>query len=277
MSAEITVSKTEAAWEQITTATKLYFEEGSLVAIHGLAASAVQVLSDLSKGTPNEEYNLLNLMIAPFSPEQQSEIIREFRTPQNFIKHADRDKDDSLTLSASHTELLLMCGVFLAGTVASEQYVNSMVEEPPVLFAYKMWFFISYPELLDSKFDQQQFASFLEELPKLCPIILPLSPNCTRSEFYEWFVACWTRLARMAEKWAASIDPNSILSELMSHTENTEFVSYVTWLFESKKEELASQQQRELAICVGDFFIIKEGVGECSTPQQLICTELPEL
>ncbi|WP_419785404.1 hypothetical protein [Pseudodesulfovibrio sp.] len=173
------MTKIEAGWDQLIAAAKLYFQGESLIAVHGLAASAVQVFDDLSKGTPYEDYNLIGHMMSPFPPEQRARVIREFRKPQNFIKHADRDRDESLTLKASHTEFLLLCGVFLAGTLASECWANSLRKDPPILFAYQIWFCKEYPEVGGLDLDQQHWELLLVLLPKMFPFIPPLSPTCT--------------------------------------------------------------------------------------------------
>lgn len=237
MADEVTISKIQAAWEQLTTATKLYFEEESLVAVHGLAASAFQVLDDLSKGTPYEEYNLIKRTISPFSQSDQNKIMREFRKPQNFIKHADRDQEESLTLAASHTEVLLLCGTFLAGTVASQCWVESLKKDPPVLFVYQLWFCKEYPETIDPEFEAKDWGIVLEELPKHFPIIPCLSPDCSKKEFYEWGAVVWERATRKIEQWVSTADFNSFLEELKNTPEYAELVSSVALLLHNEREE----------------------------------------
>lgn len=241
MSSEITVSKTQAAWELLTTAARLYFNEESLVSVHSLAASGFQVLDDLSKGTQYEECNLIHRTISPYPPEVQKKFLREFRKPQNFIKHADRDKGESLTLSTGHTEVLLLCGTFLAGTVARECWAESLKETPPILFAYQLWFYKEYPETIDPDFAPHDWDILLKELPKHFPLVPCLSPDCSRLEFYEWVVTIWERVMHEVERWIEVTDFDSLIEDLMSNPEYAEFISQAAWLFENERKAEGSQ------------------------------------
>jgi hypothetical protein len=84
------ISKLDAAREQIRTAILIWFNEGSTIAIHTLAAAAHEIVHALyvKKG-------LVDLLLDTdlVKPQYRSYWIGKVREDANFFKHADRDPD----------------------------------------------------------------------------------------------------------------------------------------------------------------------------------------
>jgi len=78
------LNKIDVAIRQLDAAIRFFFSKEDPVAIHTLTCAAHKLLSDLTKGS-----FLLNgdWMV----PERKSEILKLFKLPQNFFKHADKD------------------------------------------------------------------------------------------------------------------------------------------------------------------------------------------
>ena len=133
-SAPVLVTKLDAARRQLETSLRLYFTDGDVVSIHTLAAAAGQILEDLNKKHGGPEMFLRDTFVARFRPEHQRQIRNTLAAPENFLKHADRDPSETLTLRPGHTELLLM--------EATYAYQNLTQELPPLFGAFRAWFFL---------------------------------------------------------------------------------------------------------------------------------------
>ncbi len=89
-----TVTKLEAAERHLRVAIRLFFEDRDLVAVHTLAAAALDLLRGLARrhgvGSSFLKDNPL------VRPEKKQELARLVNEAQNFFKHADHDPDARL-------------------------------------------------------------------------------------------------------------------------------------------------------------------------------------
>jgi len=82
----IIVSKELAARGQLETAIMLWFHYADPVSIHTLAAAAQGILQDVAG--KNHKLSHMRIWVKNFPADVQ----RKLRDPQNFFKHADRDR-----------------------------------------------------------------------------------------------------------------------------------------------------------------------------------------
>ncbi len=101
----IIVDKLEAARRQLETAIRLYFQSDDEVSIHTLAAAAYTVLRDINERRGG------GLMLKDLRKLLGDDLARVFKryinSPDNFLKHADKDPDHVTELDPRWTEVLL--------------------------------------------------------------------------------------------------------------------------------------------------------------------------
>lgn len=209
MDKEITITKFDAALDQLTSAIDLYFADGKLVAVHGLAAPAFQVFHDMSKGSSHKEFDLNEHYLSPLPPEKQRLVRKILREPQNFIKHANSDKENVLTLHRCHTEYILLCGVFLAESFGTETSNQINKNDLLALTAYKIWALSSLTGSSDANI---QLGHIITILSKSCPFIPPLSPTCSKQEYYQWSKRVWGQFEAMVNTFVTKSQIESLLN-----------------------------------------------------------------
>lgn len=107
-----TVTKIDAAERQLRVAIRLFFERKDMIAVHTLAAAALEVLRQLgaSVGFKSIMFDLPDDLIIP---EKRKEIVEIFRQAQNFFKHAGKDPNAEmpffLTQQSSTCSMLPVC------------------------------------------------------------------------------------------------------------------------------------------------------------------------
>lgn len=130
------ITKQEAAVSQLDTAIDLYFRGGHEVATHTLAGAAFSLIQDLLEHQGREEF-LESVIIS----DRRRELRQLLNKPQNFLKHADRDPEDVLELSAAQTEAML----FLA-SLQIELIDDDGRSDRVAIFQF--WFAVNHPDLL---------------------------------------------------------------------------------------------------------------------------------
>lgn len=131
------LSKLETARRQLETAIKLYFEHGDEVSIHTLAAAGYSVIRDINEHRGGEP------MLKDLHCFLSADLAREFRkyinTPENFLKHADKDPSAIGELNPRWTEALMW--------EASRKYCEMTGDSPKVLITFIFWFVMRNPGL----------------------------------------------------------------------------------------------------------------------------------
>jgi hypothetical protein len=131
------LNKLEAARRQLETAIKLYFEHGDEVSIHTLAAAAYTIVRDIN------EYRGGEPMLKDLHCYLSEDLVREFKsyinTPENFLKHADKDPEAIGELCPRWTEALLW--------EASRKYCELTGDWRMPLLTFVLWFVANNREL----------------------------------------------------------------------------------------------------------------------------------
>lgn len=131
------VSKTDAACRQLREAIVLFFERRDLVAVHTLAAAALQVLSDIGKATGATSMLKQGHYIREDKKKVWFELLNE---AQNFFKHADKDPEGVLEFKPSSTPFYIIDAVLLESQIRKQL--------SPASNCFLLWFYVAYPDVL---------------------------------------------------------------------------------------------------------------------------------
>jgi len=162
----VTFTRRDVILRQLETALGLWFQDGDMISVHTLAASARQVAHDVGEkeGKPSN-------LISKLTPEQRR---RQFKF-QNYFKHADKDPNATLHFAPEITETHLYDAILSYGKIYgglshlmrafSYFYIlhrpNVFPEQYPAIFE------VSVSERL-RKLDRREFLHvFTQELGKL--------------------------------------------------------------------------------------------------------------
>jgi hypothetical protein len=128
----ISLNKLDAAHSQITSAIFMYFHWGDPVAIHTLVAAAYGVLQDINKykgGKPmTQDFDFIK------DKKLKGSIIKIFREPQNFFKHADEDPEGNLDFFPYASAYMLFESIGIFQKLANHK--------SPLFEIFKAWFAI---------------------------------------------------------------------------------------------------------------------------------------
>jgi hypothetical protein len=120
---KIKVSKLAAAHRQLDTAIDLWFRDRDLVSINALAFNAHEIIQDINKKKGNTEGTMLGMAQKLVKPDHVEEVMRLWKKPLTFLKHADRDPYDILEFDpelADATIVLCIFGLGLLGEQPSD-------------------------------------------------------------------------------------------------------------------------------------------------------------
>ena len=142
------ITKGEAATRQLDLAIRLFFAREDMLGVHTLAGAALRVFADLDSRAGVESFVRSSDKIRS---EHRGEWLAALNRTQNFLKHADRDGDSKHKYSEKETLFLLLEAVDLAGRVTRADSAER--------FAYRMWFFATFPELMSPDYRAQLQAA----------------------------------------------------------------------------------------------------------------------
>ena len=100
------MNKTQAAAAQIETAIILLFCNLDMISVHTLIAAAYTIIEDLNKKDGKDRSMFKDC--SAYLPERAKEWRTWVSTPENFLKHADRDPDSVLLFKPEITFILVM-------------------------------------------------------------------------------------------------------------------------------------------------------------------------
>lgn len=127
------ISKLEAAQSQLTTAIKLYFDDGDLASIHTLACAAREIFEKHCKAMGVDR---MFEKIKSSNPDRDSkQLWAILNGPRNFLKHPEStmDLDAKLELDDEMNATML----FVASHDCS---ALCQVNQPPEVQGYNLWF-----------------------------------------------------------------------------------------------------------------------------------------
>ena len=104
---KITLTKMEAARNELREAIRLWFADGDLASMHLLACSAHQVIADINAARGGRDLIYDSLII---KEEGRTEWINNLKNEYNHLKHADRspDPDHPVVLDSEFTEFFIL-------------------------------------------------------------------------------------------------------------------------------------------------------------------------
>lgn len=147
MERKVTISKLDAARQQMETAVRLYFSHGDPISIHTLVAASYNVLRDLNKKCGGVGLVVKEQFLEAVKDECQKEMQARLNAAENFFKHADRDADSSFDFNPDVTELLLF--------EACSVYFRLSREYPLPLRLFQWWFMANNQDLFNLPDDQR--------------------------------------------------------------------------------------------------------------------------
>jgi hypothetical protein len=118
---------------------RLHFGGTDPVSAHTLTAAACEVLRDLARHR-GIHHPFLNDILPLIPSGKKKEILRVFKKPQNFLKHATTDPDESITLNPEFTELLLFEAARAHGALTGY--------ETPETWVVMTWVCLKNPDIL---------------------------------------------------------------------------------------------------------------------------------
>jgi|GEM_PF-1187195 len=134
------VTKLDAAKREINAAIRMFFIEEDPIAIHAVVAGGLQVISDLAskEGVSVGIESILDTIIE----ERRSEFRELMRHPQNFLKHAARENDETevLEFNVESVEMFLI--------LASQAFHTFTGRHTPETRVFTNWFLINNPGII---------------------------------------------------------------------------------------------------------------------------------
>ena len=150
--AEIKVNKIDAARRQVEAAIRLFFSNEDPVAIHTLVFAGLGILKDLAE--IRSDANFHHEILGQFKPDKKKEILKFLNRVANFLKHADRDPDETLKdikEEANDGFLLLAC----------LYYKDIKKSLTPTMLVFCGWFTVLHPDLLKENETSMPMRKFL--------------------------------------------------------------------------------------------------------------------
>jgi hypothetical protein len=138
---KITITKLDGALRQTETAITLWFYDGDPFSIQTLAAAATQVLQDVNqkrKGPP------ILPDLSFIKPEYHKEYYNALKAAPNFLKHADKDPDASISFDPTLNMHMLFEAVFNFGIITKQP-------RTPILNSMFHWVFVHHPSFFQSE------------------------------------------------------------------------------------------------------------------------------
>ena len=162
----IQLTKLEAARRQINTAIRMYFLDMDAVSTHAVLAGGLQIVSDLAAKKGQQVG--FEKFLAPIIEERRKEFLLIIREPQNFLKHADREGDD--TIIYEYRTGVLEIYLYLA----AQSYQTFTGKATPEIKSIITWISFRNPEILIEDEYKKNVDSYLERYGKVDALDKPM-------------------------------------------------------------------------------------------------------
>lgn len=136
----VRLTKLEAARRQINTAIRMYFLDMDTISTHAVLAGGLQIVSDLAARKGQQVG--IEEFLASIVETRKKELRLILRKPQNFLKHADREGDDT----AIYEYRIESLEVYLY--LAAQSYQTFTGKATPEIKSIITWFSFRNPEIL---------------------------------------------------------------------------------------------------------------------------------
>jgi hypothetical protein len=145
------ITKEEAVRRQLETAIALFFCENDEIAIHVLARSAAEILTDLCKAKSIQSWH--DMFLEMVHPGYEKCAILKIKQAYNYFKHANRNPFDALSRfhPGTNSDVLFGC---------CWDYQNIFGNLPSVLLIFYWWRVAVFPDMVPEGHPLR--SSFLE-------------------------------------------------------------------------------------------------------------------
>lgn len=133
---KVTCTKPEAAVRQIDVAIGLLLTDGDPLAVRTLAGAAHGILADLAENQ-NRRSSWRAKMIED-SGLSKKDALQILNAAQNYLKHADRDADSTLSFDEEENDDLLFIASLECGELGHQLSFS--------IQAFQIWYLALYPE-----------------------------------------------------------------------------------------------------------------------------------
>jgi hypothetical protein len=133
---KVTCTKREAAVRQIDVAIALLLTDGDPLAVRTLAAAAHGILADLAEN--QDRGSSWRTKTIEDSRLSRKEALQILNAAQNYLKHADRDADSTLSFDEEENDHLLFIASLECGELGHQLSFSMQ--------AFQIWYLALYPE-----------------------------------------------------------------------------------------------------------------------------------
>ena len=131
----VTTTKALAAVRQLDVAIDLLFADRDPLAIRTLIAAAAGILGDLvDKKAPGTAWRTRMIEDSGLTPKAAREVLN---SAQNFLKHADRDPEGTLSFEEEENDHVLFMATLECGELGQRQSMRMQ--------AFQIWYLAAYP------------------------------------------------------------------------------------------------------------------------------------
>lgn len=157
------ISKLDAARMQISTSIDLLFNDDDPVSAHTLAGAASGLLHDLvNKIEPNSS---LEHETSSSLDESLKDLLKRWRKPQNFFKHANWEEHDEIEFNPYATELLIFAAITNLKIILDKNTLQNLSDKE---YAFILWKFATHR----ASYEPGRDAPVLEEAKSIFPGIM---------------------------------------------------------------------------------------------------------
>jgi hypothetical protein len=135
---KVACTKPQAAIRQLDVAITLLFSDYDPLAIRTLAGAAHGILADLvEKQAPGGSWRSKAIEGSGLSKKAALDIMNG---AQNYLKHANRDRDSNLSFEEEENDHLIFFATLECGELAQPLSIDMQ--------AFQIWYLASYPEII---------------------------------------------------------------------------------------------------------------------------------
>lgn len=133
------IDKLQAARRQLESAIKAYFQEDDMLSIHTLVAAVYNLLNDIGVSRGNSPRMYKDVLLGMINPEYRPTVRPMLNKLDNFLKHANRDPNDTIKYSPEITEFVLLD--------CAREYQRLTSSQQPLMQTYEAWLLVSRPHM----------------------------------------------------------------------------------------------------------------------------------
>lgn len=133
------LSKTDVAKRELESAIKIFFLSGDPILVHLAASASLNILRDIAAKNPKVE-TIQDKMLKLIKNQYKGTVEKAYSEAYNFMKHADRDHNETIDFNPDLNEFILFFAV--------EIYTQVMQELTGIMTALRLWFYINHEDVV---------------------------------------------------------------------------------------------------------------------------------